>query len=175
MNRLLLLLFVFGALLSMMALMPEGGSQNKNAIAYDPAVERTPSSLPYDKLRVHEPSSGEPSDNGLTQNLHRDFTETLGRDPKSAIVLAREYLFTRELDSDFKREILKELKSYQFTEPGVFDLAGEIIEKNSDVALVEEALQIKSSILSEEEFGQLLAEISGKTDSPEMLALIRKF
>lgn len=171
----MLLLFTTGALLSMMALMPEGDSQNKKAIIYDDAVERTPSSIPHDQLRVLQPASGEPSDNGLTQNLHREFRETLNRDPQTAIALAKEYVFTRELDPEFKREILKELKAIQYTQPGVFDLAGEIIANNPDAGLVEEALHIKSAILSEEEFGLMLAEISGKTESPEMLAVFRKF
>lgn len=169
MNRLFLLLFVSGALLSMMALMPEGQKEAKDVMAYDEAVERTPSNEPFD------PASGEPSDNGLTQNLHRQFRETLNRDPAAAVSLAKEYVFTKELDKEFRREVLRDLKSVQFTEPGVFDLAGEIIEKHEDVVLLEEALNIKSAIMSEEEFGMLLVELSGKRDSPEIHSVIRKF
>jgi hypothetical protein len=43
MNRFFLLLFISGALLGMMALMPEGQSHKSSAISYDDAVERTPS------------------------------------------------------------------------------------------------------------------------------------
>lgn len=175
MNRYLLLLFVTGALLGMMALMPEGDSRNKKAIIYDDAVERNPASIPHDKLSVIQPASGEPSDNGLTQNLHREFRETLNRDPVAAVVLAKEYVFTNELDNEFRLEILRDLKEIQFTEPAVFDLAGEIIAKNPDVRLVEEALHIKSAILSEEEFGLMLTEISEKSSSPEILDLIKRF
>lgn len=168
-NRFLLLLFISVALLGMMALMPEGQDQKNTAIKYDEAVERAPSSLPL------IPASGEPSDNGLTQNLHREFKEILSRDRMAAIELGKEYIFTRELDPEFRLGILKELKAFQFTEPGVFDLAGEIIERKPDVGLVEEALHIKSAILSEEEFSDLLTDISGKTDSPELLSMIKKF
>ncbi|MCP6313126.1 hypothetical protein NL444_27025, partial [Klebsiella pneumoniae] len=90
---------------------------------------------------------GEPSDDGLTQNLHREFRDTLGRDPLSAIERARELIYTKELDPNFRLNILRELKVLQFSHPGVSELAGELLENPPDPLLFEEALTIKYASL----------------------------
>lgn len=175
-NKLLMVLFIAGALFGMMALMPEGQNRNPHTLKYDDSVEREPGShLPHDELRVTRPASGEPSDDGLTQNLHREFRDTLGRDPLSAIERARELIYTKELDPKFRLDILRELKVLQFSQPGVSELASEILENPPESVLFEEALTIKYASLSDEEFLVLVSEMSDKIDSPEHLAILSHY
>lgn len=155
-----------------MALMPEGPREKSNPVVVeDFSQERNPSSVPQ---FVSSPASGEPSDNGLTQNLHREFRDTLNRDPLSAVELAKEYIFTKELDPGFRLEILRELKALQFSQPGVADLADEIISVKPDPVLFEEALAIKYATMSEEDFSKLISDLALETEDPEYVSMIDK-
>ena len=178
MNRLLMVLFLSGVVFGMMALMPEGQSRNPHAFRDEESPEREPSSFGPSHLytkKIHEPASGEPSDNGLTQNLHREFRDALDRDPLIAIELARQFVFTKELDPEFRLEILRELKILQFTHAEVSELAGDILEKAPDPGLFEEALTIKYASMDTEEFDHLVTEIAEKTEAPEYQVILHNF
>lgn len=136
--------------------------------------ERVPTSLPQTEHKIAGPTSGEPSDNGLTQSMHREFRDALNRDPLSAIELAKDYVFTRELDPNFRLEILRELKALQFSQPGVAILADEIISLKPNPELFEEALAIKYATMNEEEFSALVADLASEIDDPEYVSLIEK-
>ena len=174
-NKTILFLFISAALLGLMALMPEGALENNTPVSVqDSSQDRNPSSLPAMDSQFSAPASGEPSDNGLTKNLHREFREALNRDPLSAIELAKEYVFTRELDPGFRLEILRELKAIQFSQPGVADLADEIILMRPELDLFEEALSIKYATMSEDDYSVLISELALETDDPEYASLIEK-
>lgn len=159
----------------MMALIPDGQRDKKSSISVqDFTQERNPSSIPHIDLKFSSPPSGEPSDNGLTHTLHREFRDALNRDPLSAIELAKDYVFTRELDPEFRLEILRELKAIQFSQPGVAGLADEIISFKPDPGLFEEALSIKYATMSEEEYSALISELALETEDPEYASLIEK-
>lgn len=158
----------------MMALMPEGKRESSPTLVQDNGAERNPSSIPQYGLKFTSPPSGEPNDNGLTENMHREFRDALNRDPLSAIELAKEYVFTRELDPGFKLEILRELKAIQFSYPGVSDLADEIILAKPDPGLFEEALSIKYATMDEEDFSTFVSELAVETEEPEYASLIEK-
>lgn len=138
------------------------------------SADRAPTSLPPSENKISDSASGEPSDNGLTKSMHREFRDALNRDPLSAIELAKEYVFTRELDPNFRLEILRELKVLQFSQPGVAVLAEEIITLKPNPELFEEALAIKYATMGEEEFSTLITDLANETDDPEYASLIEK-
>lgn len=176
MNRLFLLLFLSAALFGLMALMPEG--HNKRQIANTDSEERIieiQESMIFEPLKIYTPAAGEPSDNGLTQNMHLEFRDALNRDPISAIELAREYIFTAELDPNFRLEILRELKAIQFAQPGVLVLADEVIESPPSMDLFEEALTIRYATMNSDEFSKYVTDISARKDSPEYQAILRNY
>lgn len=158
-----------------MGLMPQGQKHREiGAIATERVVE-IHETMVYEPLKVYVPAMGEPSDNGLTQNMHLEFRETLNRDPASAIELAREYIFTEELDLKFRLEVLRELKAIQFSQPGVLILADEVIESPLAAELFEEALTIRYASMDKEEFTLYVSDISARKDSPEYEAILRNY
>ncbi len=155
----------------MMALVPE----ERPETAYG-SPSRYPSSIfDHDDLKIREPASGEPSDNGMTQSLHRQFRDAMEADPKSAVIVGRELIFTDELDQNFRLRILRELRTIQFAEPGVAALAGEIILKSPGPVLFEEALLIEYTFMEDKEFTRLLSALSQKNNGPEYQAIISSF
>lgn len=171
MNRLLLILFLSATLLGLMALLPE----ERKETAYG-SSGRTPSSIyDHDDLKIKDPASGEPSDDGLTQSLHRQFREALEMNPKAAVNVGRELIFTDELDQNFRLKILRELRTIQFVEPGVVTLAGEIILKSPGPILFEEALLIEYTFMEGAEFTKLLSALAQKNNGPEYQAIISNF
>lgn len=174
MNKLMKVLFFSGVVFGGMAMLPDG---NKSPSAVNLPVESPePSlSLPVQPSLHVAPLSGEPSDSGLTKTLHREFREALDRDPLVAIELARQYVFTKELDPTFRVEILRELKMLQFTHAEVSELASDILEKAPDPALYEEALTIKYASMEPEEFETLVSEMAEKTDVPEYQVILHNF
>lgn len=154
-----------------MALLPDDIRERRSSeVTPDFSQERNPSSV----FKFADPASGEPSDNGLTYNLHKEFRNALNRDPLTALELAKDYIFTRELDPGFRLEILRELKALQFSQPGVADLADEIIAAKPDAGLFEEALSIKYATMSEEDFSMLVSDLEAETEDPEYISLIQK-
>lgn len=175
MKKLLVILPLSAALLGFMAMNSEGECKlTSSGLVKAFTGERGPTSLPQTEDKISAPSSGEPSDNGLTQSMHREFRDVLNRDPLSAIELAKEYVFTQELDPNFRLEILRELKALQFSQPGVAILADEIINLKPNPELFEEALTIKYATISEEEFSTLLVDLANDIDDPEYISLIEK-
>ncbi len=161
----------------MMALVPEEHQQNSYILKAPGGNDgRNPSSIfDHDDLKIREPAAGEPSDNGMTQSLHRQFRDAMESDPKSAVLVGRELIFTRELDQNFRLKILRELRTIQFAEPGVAALAGEIILKSPGPFLFEEALLIEYTFMEGEEFSKLLSALSQKNEGPEYQAIISNF
>jgi hypothetical protein len=172
-KKLSLLLFLSASLFGLMALMPEGHHQQRKFVTAFNEEDRSPANL--DEFTIHHPAEGEPSDDGLTQGLHREFREVLGRDPASGVEMAREFVFSRELDPKFRLTILRELKAQQFTCPEVGLLANEIIIHSPSPELFEEALMIKSASMNDEEFESFLTEIAHKKESPEYRAILEDF
>lgn len=156
-----------------MALVPDGRERSTAGISEE-IPESAVTTLPY-AHSLHVPAKGEPSDNGLTENLHREFREALDRDPVVAIELARQFVFTKELDPGFRVEILRELKILQFTHAEVSALAGDILNQAPDPALFEEALTIKYASLDNEEFDSLVSEMAEKNSAPEYQVILQDF
>lgn len=155
-----------------MALLPEGPrSQHVElaTVSTEPPVEDRKNFT----LLPEDPVSGEPSDNHLHRDMHREFRDALDRDPILAVELARRYVFTQELDPQFRLEILRELKILQFTHSEVSDLAGEILEKAPNTELFEEALSIKFAALDPEEFEILVSEMKEKIADPEKRSILK--
>ncbi len=176
MNRTFLLLFLSAALFGLMGLMPEG--EKKRHVANSDSEEtivEVREEMVYEPLKIYVPAAGEPSDNGLTQNMHREFRDALNRDPISAIELAREHVFTDELDAAFRLEILRELKAIQFSQPGVLLLADEVIDNPPTIELFEEALTIRYASMDSEDFSKYVMDISARKDSPEYQAILRNY
>lgn len=156
--------------------MPDGQSKRQIAtIDTEQRVVEIQESMSYEPLKIYMPAAGEPSDNGMTQNMHMEFRDALNRDPISAIELAREYIFTAELDPNFRLEILRELKAIQFNQPGVLILADEVIESPPSMDLFEEALTIRYATMNDDEFSKYVTDISAKKDSPEYQAILRNY
>ncbi len=175
MNRLFLLFFLTLALFGLMGLMPKGQKHREIAAVTTEKVVEIHETMVYEPLKVYVPAQGEPNDNGLTQNMHSEFRETLNRDPASAIELAREYIFTEELDLKFRLEVLRELKAIQFSQPGVLVLADEVIESPPGTELFEEALTIRYASMDKEEFTKYVSDISARKDSPEYEAILKNY
>ncbi len=158
-----------------MGLMPKGHKHSEIASDTTEKVTEIQETMVYEPLKIYIPAQGEPSDNGLTQNMHKEFREALNRDPASAIELAREYIFTAELDSHFRLEVLRELKAIQFSQPGVLVLADEVIDTPPDTELFEEALTIRYASMDKEEFTKFVTDISSKKNSPEYEAILKNY
>jgi hypothetical protein len=172
MKNLSLLLFLCACLFGLMALMPEGPKPDRYITGFEDEG-RSPASI--GELTEIMPASGEPSDNGLTQGLHREFREVMNRDPATAVTMARQLVFTRELDPKFRLTVLRELRVMQFDRSDILVLADDIIDRAPDTNLFHEALSIRSASMSEEEFEVLLSEIARKKESPEYRAILDEF
>ena len=176
MNRIILLLFLSAALFGFTSQWPDG--RNKRQVASFESEERIVEireEMAYGPLKIYAPAAGEPSDNGMTQNMHVEFRDALNRDPMTAIELAREYVFTDELDAKFKLEILRELKAIQFTQAGVLMLADEVIDNPPTIELFEEALTISYASMNSDDFRKYVMDVSARKDSPEYQAILKNY